>query len=341
MNLVETAKLHLPFLYPGLVGKNGADQILRLASLFPEELSCDSLIFEHSLNHSNIYADTAVMLDMQKRTLYQLYKSLNSISNSLSKKQHWINFLRFLDHCQHEDALAKSLLFFWLIFDQNVSKDWPIDPCVYFRFNSHDHFHQIEPVRRFFTEEPLHPDVLNSLERCYKIASEFDLCIKGIGLMCTRSLGSVRIHMAGDSLRSCLQLYLLAIGYPFDVGPVLDLLKQLDPYLGNICLSFDVGRSIQDRIGIECYINTPELFFHEKEIWNKLLSSLSPSKIFSPEKKDLLLNWIGIQRITEKNSHYFLVRNLNHIKIIFDKTGISSIKSYLAVWPGSVLCSVR
>ncbi|MFI5334837.1 MAG: hypothetical protein ACHQT8_06745, partial [Chlamydiales bacterium] len=142
-------------------------------------------------------------------------------------------------------------------------------------------------------------------------------------------------HMAGDSLRNSLQTFLHAIGYPFDVGPVLDLLKQLDPYLGNICLSFDVGRSIQDRIGIECYINTPKLFFHEKEIWNKLLSSLAPSKIFAREKKDLLLNWIGIQRITEENSHYFLIRNLNHIKIILDKTGISSVKSYLGVWPSA------
>ena len=334
MDLREATEIHLPLLHPGLIGNDAAEQIQALAALFPPALTCESMGFETVLTQDHGYADFAFTINFQKHSLEKLSRSLRS--TQLNTKKHWSNFVRFLERCNESEDLAKKLEFFWLTFDLNATPDllaanWPLDPSIYFFFRSHRHRYLIEPTRRFFTSEKLSPDVRLKLKSCYESASQFNLKIEHVGLMCARTLDTIRLHVTGQTLRKSLQPYLSAISYPYDITPLVTYIEQFDPHLGRICLGLDVGHTIGERIGIECCIPLPETVLRQKEIWGKIFAQLSALKLITPEKKEALLNWIGIKRITQGDSQFLLIRTISHFKIIFDRTGISSIKCYFGI----------
>ncbi len=325
-------RTHLDFLCPRLICEESAEQILAVASLFPESPS-GILCFECLLSESSRYADFGFILDPHKQSFEEASAALSPTRAAIGKKKHWNSFFNFFDQCGKRGWYKNSFEKLWLFFDlgrsvsQTTGSGVP-DPTVYFSFLTKPHLELVEPFRENFTQEKMSKGMRENLDRCYEECKPLNLHVRCFALMCSRSLDLVRIYVGTNAMRSNLGRYLSAIGYSCDIEPVVMLLEKIDPYLGRIGVGLDVGESIHDRINIECFI--PSCSESETKLrWNKIFSVLSSLNIISQEKKNILLNWIGGQKVSDGQSTLFFLRTINEIKFIIDKSGRIEAKVYL------------
>ncbi|RLI59473.1 MAG: hypothetical protein DRO67_09810, partial [Candidatus Asgardarchaeum californiense] len=158
-----------------------------------------------------------------------------------------------------------------------------------------------------------------------------------VGIMLSRNTSDIRMSVQFKD-PSKIPSYLKEIGWT-DADDTFETLIEdivsLD--ISRVVLDFDVGEKIGRKIAIEC--SFAPTYFHEEERWDELLDYLVERGIVSPEKKDELLSFQGIdssvmfidQRQGKSNSNT-IVRYITHIKIVYnpDEKKLKA-KAYMAI----------
>lgn len=334
MNLGNFTKSQITSLYPELISEDCFAQLRAFSDLLPSTLFSRVLSFEFVASERAGHTDFGFLLNFGEHSVEKICESFESVAAEFNKSPHWAGFLHLLQALKSDNVDPLALRFLWLVFDFNPSSfknpagfTWPPDPNIYFFFKSDQSFHQVETLRSFFTSTKMPPQTLQLLKKCYEECFSLNLKIANAGILCARSVDSIRLYIEGDALRGKIGHYLSLIGYAGDPQPLLDALEALTPYFEKMSLGFDIHLTIGDRIGVECYPPLSLPFNERKKLWEKILSILCIQKMLSTEKKDALIDWMSV-RMTE-GSKTLLVQTINHVKLLYTKEGAVSAKVYL------------
>lgn len=332
--LDDFAKLQCVELYPELISEETFNTLFKFSSLLPRSLTSPALIFEFICDEMEAgHTDFGFMLNLKTHSMPEIRAAFGSAIEA-SQSRLWTCFFNLLHAFERGELSASTLHYLWLVFDFNPSSKstsrWPPDPNIYFFFKNDQDAYHAEAFMEFFSEQPLAFPIKRLFRRCLQNGAALNLGIGNIGVLPARSLDSMRIYLNGSTLPDQLGYYLSLCDYPHDISPLIKLLKILTSYFEKIQLGFDVSERIQDRIGVECFLKKQSVY-ERKQLWDLVLSELCAQKMLSHEKKEKLLNWMRIQMIssTQTSEEIPLVRNLNHIKLIYSGGGVVSAKAYL------------
>jgi len=156
-----------------------------------------------------------------------------------------------------------------------------------------------------------------------------------LGSMLGRPCRDTRVCV--NKLRACIiPGWLNEMGWQGDNKLLKEILDTLAPLVRAFAVDLNLTRSgISEQAGIECYLEWDE---YNPGLWADFLDILERYAYIHPLKRSGLLRYPG--RIPVPSSrrkdafgalNFLLFKMIHHIKLSFDKSGISGVKAYLAV----------
>lgn len=189
------------------------------------------------------------------------------------------------------------------------------------------------------------PKLQPNLQLCLD-ALPIDAHVLYIGVMLARQPGIIRMNVSGICPLD-LSDYLTQIDWPGPMAELQALAFQLDRLVDRIVLNLDIGETIAAKVGLECFIDRR---LDRNAQWQPLLNYLVQNHLCTPEKCKALLSWPGfcseesspvpwprnltaISNFLGPRASSILVRDINHVELIFYAGTIQSARGYL--WFGS------
>lgn len=166
-----------------------------------------------------------------------------------------------------------------------------------------------------------------------------------VGTMLSRKKEGVRIVINRIKPKQVIP-YLKSVGWSEESEKLSDLLKDLEDYVTRLVLHLNIGKKIDQKIGLECSFS--ENKYHQETGWQEFLEYLVEKDLCSSQKKEALLSFPGVQqedlsdnfdmetymiapKIKNKNYSSALVRYLSHIKIVYNSDHSLEAKAYPGV----------
>lgn len=154
------------------------------------------------------------------------------------------------------------------------------------------------------------------------------------GFMCGRDTDAIRLCIAGFS-RDELAAYLDTMHWPGDMTSLTALMTSLATDEGGAqdrpaIVHLDLSASFGACIGLEYPLaRLPQLRGQLAE--GALLDALVRRAFLTSEQRDALVTWPALDKRTMPHQLWpsFLVRRLNHVKLVQDANGVLSVKVYL------------
>jgi hypothetical protein len=163
------------------------------------------------------------------------------------------------------------------------------------------------------------------------------------GVMLARTDPVLRLCLRGPKPAD-LPAYLAAVGWPGPLAEVAALLDRLAGFAKEILIHLDVGASVRQRLGLECYLEEGEALAARLSAF---LDFLRETALCTPEKAGALAAWYGLTHEKWCREHWprdlrehaerpgpghsgAFLRSLHHVKLTFDPPEPLSAKAYLA-----------
>jgi hypothetical protein len=185
-----------------------------------------------------------------------------------------------------------------------------------------------------------------------KISNCFSLLPPGaevfqIGVMLSRKSETVRLCVSGIPIEKIVD-YLSNIGWIGSYKEVELLVSDLSKFVNIIDLAFDVGNTINRKLGFECFTNTQSQNDHMLQAF---LDYLVKNGMCLPAKRDALLTYPGffdersnpefwpsnlskMSSFLQGNKLSTFMKSLNHIKIVYEAGKALEAKAYLFLGHG-------
>lgn len=181
----------------------------------------------------------------------------------------------------------------------------------------------------------------DSLHRCVDLLPAGARLIH-LGAMWSRDAQQLRLvigRLSPDLIPRCLA----ALGWSGDCRQLETLIATFSPLVDSITLSLDLGRSLADRVGIECFLGNTG---GAEEQWRVLLAELQRQNLCTEAKARALPGWRGICReavcrepwppsltwgdaLLGDSAASLFVRFLSHVKLVARPSAPVSTKAYV------------
>ena len=148
-----------------------------------------------------------------------------------------------------------------------------------------------------------------------------DAYLCALGLMQARDSQYIRLAFKFQQM-DALYYFLEKMHWKGDIEQVIMPYASMFESGQTISLAFDLGESIQMKIGIECAFgeNTPQ-----KKI-RQYIENLVDLNICSSRKRDAMLKWHNLPKTADSSQ---INTWINHFKYVFDASGLKQTKGYL------------
>lgn len=227
----------------------------------------------------------------------------------------------------------------WLEFDLDAQPAKAPLPCVFFDRNSDDPTDN-EWIGKcalpILLGAAVSPSANRNLHRCLLLLRRFAK-IHYVGAMLGRRADAIRLNLKVETERvfDCLA----SMGLEGSVDEIRSIVNLAERFSSMVTLNFDVGESIQSKVGIEIKPDS-------RSDWPLLLDKMVVEKLFAQSKRDALLAWPGCSDgLAPTNNQpgiplialssppppaaVLAARRLNHIKIVYHPAGPLEPKAYL------------
>lgn len=329
------------YLSRDLISNNALARLGNLAEQLP---SAPLIIFESHLGKPQKDLDFLLCVDPrwinhpQIQLLTDMYKEWSLIDR----------FFREWEKSSTEDWLKQGVDSFWLEFDTSQRSSLPIIPGIFFPSlevsvfnNTYDqHIHAVErSLDQLGTlSHDLH--VRKLLRHCFYSMPQ-SARIYAIGDMSARDSNALRVAIAQVPVTK-LGLFLKKINWPGKIENIDKLIEQVNPQVESVSIDLDLGKTIRPKLGLE-FTNQKRF---DRVWWEKILSRISTMGLCRNEKKEALLSWQGYSNETynphfrqnqmdnsqvASNGQHYLVRFINHLKIVYKANHSLEAKAYLAI----------
>jgi hypothetical protein len=163
-----------------------------------------------------------------------------------------------------------------------------------------------------------------------------------LGALRSRSPQQLRLVVSRIS-PSLLVRYLDSVGWTGNRKQLFHSIARFSPFIDSMALSLDVGSSVGDRIGLECFLNPSR---HQSGRWQTLFGRLGQDRLCTEGKARGLLAWPGIcqkgtcgelwppslawgDNLMGPARSSIFVRFLSHVKLVSRSDEPLSAKCYL------------
>lgn len=348
---------------PHLISAQRYGEMKKLASYFPEAIS-SFFGFESRLSSPEAHADylfAVSSLRNEREKLAALIKKKTFPEEYLATSE-WQNICRFvLEWASPESVLYQKILGMWFEFDMVENQgDIPI-PCIF--------LHTI-PLRRTGGEnigwltqmalplisgkklpEKIEQNVQRAIDELPKEAVIMDA-----GIMLSRPVSGVRFIIAKIQPNHIIP-YLEKLGWSEEHDHLSTLLKELKRQVTRIVLHITLTeQGIDKKIGIECSFTSDR--YHLETRWVSFFDYLVDKGVCIPQKKDALLQFMGIDqedvkrnfdssiykptvKIPDDDFSSALVRYISHVKLVYGPDQQISAKAYPGVRLFGALNTIR
>jgi hypothetical protein len=351
--LLSTVESSIP---EGLISSENFREMQRLASRFSGSIT-SFFGFESHLNSPKAQADYLFAIS-------SLREERDALANLIRKKTipekfmnipEWQNVCRFvLEWADPESILFQNVLGMWFEFDmvENSSKT-PI-PCIFLhtiplRITSEEDTKKISWLTKNALPlvagkeipEKIEQNLLQTIQQLPK-----DALVMDAGVMLSRPTSGVRLIIAKIHPDQIIP-YLTKLGWSEEHEQLPVLLEELQQNVTRVVLHITVTENgIDKKIGLECSF-TPDKY-HLETRWQSFFNYLVKKGLCLPEKKDALLEFIGVDQEDAKRDFdttmyrpivkfenndcsRALVRYISHIKLVYEPDHGLSAKAYPGV----------
>jgi hypothetical protein len=306
------------YLHSSLVSAQDVNKVISFINLLPSKpfarrfyLECSLLGNPKCLDLTFDIPPASALLEKNGMTFTDFFSQMHGGAHQI-----WKRFAHFLD------VWKGDLPVHCVELDIGSSSEWPPLPNLF--------FYRVQPQGNLLSSligEALvlltdYPFPFRIKDR---LQEYLDLCCVSThkvtcGLMMARVLEGVRVGHKVSDLDVCKVL--MKAGYASDLQPLQLLLKKITPHITDIVLAVDIGETIGQRIGIECYA--------KDEQWAPFLSCLFAESLTTLEIKEACVNWMGYEVEAENTDDIsFFIRKINHVKIVYVPGQPLSAKVYL------------
>lgn len=166
-----------------------------------------------------------------------------------------------------------------------------------------------------------------------------------VGTMLAREVDAYRICINEISISAVIP-FLQKIGWTGDLNALEARLKEIESLIKCVCLDIDVGETIGNKVGLECYQDSNESIIDN---WKPFLNFLEEEQLCTSAKKQGLLDYFGnihagmaidgqwpehlkqMSSIIGRRYLSMYIRNINHIKLNYSAGRFTEAKAYLGV----------
>jgi len=310
--------------------------------------------FETRLNSTSNRSDYLLAVSSkngEREALLQLIKSGN-LPETFMKKDEWKKVGDLVEAWSNpQSSLNNNIRGLWLEFDTaNEDNATPI-PGIFLhtiplRIDTPEDITKVSWLTREALpllsggtlSETIEQHLIDALTKLPKNAVVFQAAV-----MLSREETGIRIVAMRIPPHKIVS-YLKEIGWTGNKEELSSLIDEITAHASRINVQIQIdNKGISPRIGLECNFSPDRL--HEESKWSDFLDYLIDKNLCLPEKKNMLLEFVGVNQedpayefdfISYKaaakmqDSRYSsaLVRYLNHIKISYNKEGEIDAKAY-------------
>jgi len=350
LRLIES---HIP---EELISSKNFSEIKHLASNFNNNLT-SFFGFETRLTNTEAISDFifAVSNEKGEREALANLMTKGKLLEKFFERYEWQQIVNFVTAWSDTNSiLYDKILGIWFEFDSSYFLSEIPVPCV-FLHTGPLHSDSKNDLQNFKWLTQIALSILTGKKLSKKLEKSLLSCIQQlpsgasiyeVGTMLSRSTSPIRLEVK-RLLPNQIVPYLQSIGWSYDAKKLLELITDLENKVTRIVLSFDVFENgIGPRIGIECsfYPKHHDQYQFEPR-WSDFLNYLVEKKLCTPEKRDGLIEYFNIEnernfsgsvmkpltintKIKDDSSKTNLVRELGHIKVIYEPNHSLEAKAY-------------
>jgi hypothetical protein len=332
-----------PHIPPALISAAALQDIQRVARLLPTALAHYLLGFECRLAETTAAADFLVCASAELGGRQALAAHAGPADHPAWRRVHKFA----VEWNKPGNIVHGAINTLWLEFDiASAHADVP-PPNVFFGIQAHGDPAIVDAGLALLLGRRLHTQVEDQLHLCMA-ALVPDLHAPFAGVMLARvddaSPDRVRLVVYAPSLEHVVA-YLERVGWQ---GSFDALRRSVEPFTRSVdylWLNLDVGLHVGPRLGLECY------FFGQAQPpqetrWQALLDRAVERGYCTLTKRDALLAYAGVSPVTAAGEMWpddvgivfdalrplgltGLIRELHHLKLIFESTSLVEMKAYL------------
>jgi hypothetical protein len=339
-----------------LISSRNIREMQRLASVFKASIT-SFFGFESRLTSTKAQADylfAVSSLREERDALANLIRK-KALPEKFMKIPEWQNVCRFvLEWANPDSLLFQNVLGMWFEFDMvENSSETPI-PCIFLhtiplRSTAEEDTKKISWLTKNALPlvagkelpEKIEQNLIQTIQQLPK-----DALIMDAGMMLSRPTSGVRLIIAKIQPNQIIP-YLTKLGWSEEGEQLPVLLEELTQNVTRVVLHITVTENgIDQKIGLECSF-APDRY-HLETRWQSFFNYLVKKGLCLPEKKDALLEFIGVdQEDTKRNfdtavyrpivkfenndCSSALVRYISHIKLVYEPDHGLSAKAYPGV----------
>ena len=341
--LADTLAYVLPDVPPGLISAENSESLLNLARTLPPipHILLECRLAEHGpIDLSLCVSDAEIDSSLMQHYLAPQGK----VSTE------WRRVLRFIDWWCSNNEGSNRLNSTWLEFDADPDQKG-LPPAIFLPLN---------PSAKPLTAKSM--GVADALEKLLPGGGDkLDYWLQRlppqavptfVGVMLSRQMTKLRLNIAALGVEHAWD-WMVANGKPDShAKQVFNAMYRL---AGKPILTVDVDENVGTRVGLECRPQTEDdsqamfgqLVSHglsSKEQYGQLQSWAGYSSAFGPGKKSAAETSLADQTTPEWPVHLVLeaiirsdtgasvlLRRLNHVKLVFEESGMTEAKAYLGL----------
>jgi hypothetical protein len=344
------------FLSEQLISNENYMKMKNLTSHFSSRIT-SFFGFETKLDSPQTQADylfAVSSLGGEREELANLFTNKILPKSFLFQKE-WLNIGKFVaSWADPHSILYNKVLGLWFEFDaDSFSSETPI-PCIFIqppplRINNGQDIDKClwitKTALRLLIGHRISEKIENNiLQSLLKLPQNAVLC--HFGVMLSRDIPGIRLVFNKIHPDQIIP-YLTSLGWSDENNKLERLLKEIKGIVSRIVLHLHITeKGIDQKIGLECGYYPDR--YNLKTQWEVFINYLIEKNICSPDKKAVLLNFIGVDQedvtqkfdlssfqpavqIHKKDFSVALVRYLSHIKLSYEQDHQIEAKAYLGI----------
>lgn len=327
-----------------LISANAWTRLDRLTRRLPAVLT-RWLYLECRLDGTSDQVDLIALIEREGRDVLAGLNPAAALAPELAGNGLWARVVA-LSQAWADPAspLHATLASLWLEFDLPADVLGLPLPGVFIGFteaahtqgSNHERFRLAEQALRPLLHRPLAGQSAARLGQCYA-ALPAGASVPYAGVLLPRGSGTVRLCVTGLTDRQLIE-YLAEIAWPGDLHALADELARVaverrDAAMPEAALlHIDVGRRVSARIGLE-YVCARTNQAHGLLRETAFLDALVARSLCTPRHRQALAGIAGVERRVLPHELWpsYLIRRVNHVKLVFGADGAVQAKGYLSV----------
>ncbi len=346
----------IPYTPSSLIDVANFQKIAATVNQFPEKIT-SFFGFECRLGQKQPAADVLLCIAAAEygRSILAGASPIKAIPSQWAIAPAWEKVLKFANSWNDSASeLYAWTDYIWLEFDvaENGLSAIPIPSIFFAPFDQKNKTHLKGDLSTTIILESLetiqgktlNPIIVQQLRNVEKALPDTAYIFQ-VGTMLAREVDAYRICIKDISILEVIP-FLQKVGWKGNIDALKENLNKIDALIDRICLDIDVGTSIGNKIGLECYQEYNESIIDN---WKPFLHFLEKEQLCTIAKKQGLLDYFGnihagmveegqwpehLKQLSSIIGSRYLsmyIREINHIKLNFDDSRFTEAKAYLGV----------